>query len=55
MVTRYVVGLEQGGEVVVVRQNVSGPEPAEREGQPAAVAWAPGHTFDIEPQREEDE
>jgi len=55
MVTRYVVGLEQGGEVVVVRQNVSGPEAAERAGQPAAVAWNPGQTFDIEPQREEEE
>jgi putative spermidine/putrescine transport system ATP-binding protein len=54
MVTRYVVDLERGGEVVVVRQNVSGPEPAERAGRPAAVAWNPGHTFDIEPQREEE-
>jgi putative spermidine/putrescine transport system ATP-binding protein len=55
MVTRYIVDLDQGGEVVVVRQNVSGPEPAERAGRPAAVAWNPGHTFDIEPQREEEE
>ena len=55
MVTRYMVDLAQGGEVVVVRQNVSGPEPAERAGQPAAVAWNPGHTFEIEPQREEEE
>jgi putative spermidine/putrescine transport system ATP-binding protein len=55
MVTRYVVGLEQGGEVVVVRQNVSGPEPAERVGQPAAVAWDLSHTFDIATEREEDE
>jgi putative spermidine/putrescine transport system ATP-binding protein len=55
MVTRYVLDLEQGGEVVVVRQNSTGPEPAERAGQPAAVAWNPGHTFEIEPQREEEE
>ena len=55
MVTRYMVDLDQGGEVVVVRQNVSGPEPTERAGQPAAVAWNQGHTFEIEPQREEEE
>jgi putative spermidine/putrescine transport system ATP-binding protein len=55
MVTRYVVELEQGGEIVVVRQNTSGPQPAEQAGQPAAVAWDPGHTFDIATEREEEE
>jgi putative spermidine/putrescine transport system ATP-binding protein len=55
MVTRYVVGLEQGGEVVVVRQNTSGPEAAGREGEHAAVAWSPESTFDIATEREEDE
>jgi putative spermidine/putrescine transport system ATP-binding protein len=55
MITRYVVGLEQGGEVVVVRQNAAGPEPAGREGEHAAVAWRPESTFDIATEREEDE
>jgi putative spermidine/putrescine transport system ATP-binding protein len=54
MVTRYVVDLDAGGDVVVVRQNTSGPHAAEREGEPAAVAWNPGHTFEIEPTKEDE-
>jgi putative spermidine/putrescine transport system ATP-binding protein len=46
-ITRYVVELDQGGEIVVVKQNTSGPLPAGDEGRPATVAWDPGHTYDI--------
>jgi putative spermidine/putrescine transport system ATP-binding protein len=53
-ITRYVVDLDQGGEVVVVRQNTSGPFPAGEEGRPATVAWDSGHTFDIQGRRKED-
>jgi putative spermidine/putrescine transport system ATP-binding protein len=54
MVTRYVVDLVGGGEIVVVRQNESGPPPAGGEGRPVTVAWDPGHTFEIrEPTKEE--
>ena len=53
-ITRYAVDLDQGGEVVVVRQNTAGPFPAGDEGRPATVAWDPGHTFAIEHSRKED-
>jgi len=53
-ITRYTVELEQGGELVVVRQNTSGPQPAGEEGRPVTVAWDPGHTFDMKGQREEE-
>jgi putative spermidine/putrescine transport system ATP-binding protein len=53
-ITRYVVDLDQGGEVILVRQNTSGPFPAGDEGRPATVAWDPGHTFDIQGRRKED-
>jgi putative spermidine/putrescine transport system ATP-binding protein len=55
MITRYVVDLEQGGEIVVVRQNASGPDLDEHEGGPAAVAWNPNHTFEIQGRTEEEE
>jgi putative spermidine/putrescine transport system ATP-binding protein len=53
-ITRYTVELEQGGELVVVRQNTSGPQQAGEEGRPATVAWDPGHTYDMKVQREEE-
>jgi putative spermidine/putrescine transport system ATP-binding protein len=53
-ITRYVVDLDQGGEIVVVRQNTSGPFPAGDEGRPATVAWDPGHTYDMKDRREEE-
>jgi putative spermidine/putrescine transport system ATP-binding protein len=54
MVTRYVVVLEQGGEIVVVRQNTAGPFSPEDRGRPAAVAWDPAHTFEIKDTRREE-
>jgi putative spermidine/putrescine transport system ATP-binding protein len=54
MVTRYVVVLEQGGEIVVVRQNTAGPFSPEDQGRPATVAWDPAHTFEIKDTRREE-
>jgi putative spermidine/putrescine transport system ATP-binding protein len=53
-ITRYVVDLDQGGEVVVVRQNTSGPVPVGDEGRPVTVAWNPDQTFDIQGRRKEE-
>jgi putative spermidine/putrescine transport system ATP-binding protein len=54
MITRYVIDLDRGGELVVVRQNASGPFPVEDEGRPVTVAWNPNQTFEIEGKRKED-
>jgi putative spermidine/putrescine transport system ATP-binding protein len=57
MITRYVVDLEQGGEVVAVRQNSSGSAAAaaEERGAAVTVAWNPEDTFAIQGRREEEE
>jgi putative spermidine/putrescine transport system ATP-binding protein len=52
-VTRTVVDLEQGGEVVVVSQNSSGPPVAAERGLAVTVAWSPDATFAIEGRRKE--
>jgi putative spermidine/putrescine transport system ATP-binding protein len=54
MITRYVVDLDEGGEVVVVRQNTTGPLPAGDEGKPATVTWDPGATFAIQDGQKEE-
>jgi putative spermidine/putrescine transport system ATP-binding protein len=57
MTTRYLVDLEQGGELVVVSQNSAGApqgEPAAERGRPATVAWNPEHTFAIQGRRKEE-
>jgi putative spermidine/putrescine transport system ATP-binding protein len=49
MITRYAVALEQGGEVVVVRQNSAGAAQEEltaETGRAATVAWHPEYTFE---------
>ena len=53
-ITRYTVELERGGELVVVRQNSSGPQPAGEEGRSAMVAWNPDQTFEIQGRRKEE-
>src|SRR4029079_656796 len=52
-VTRTVVDLEQGGQVVVVSQNSAGPPPAEGAGRAVMVAWNPDSTLAIQGRREE--
>jgi putative spermidine/putrescine transport system ATP-binding protein len=50
MVTRYLVELEAGGELQVVRQNLemSSREAQELEGRHVRVAWHEEQTFAIE-------
>jgi putative spermidine/putrescine transport system ATP-binding protein len=51
MFTRYVVELDSGGELSVVRQNLetSSQEALESKGKRVRLEWRPEHTFDIEP------
>jgi putative spermidine/putrescine transport system ATP-binding protein len=58
MVTRYVVELDRGGELVVVRQNLerTSAEALEERGRAVLLSWSPAHTFTIqEAKREEEE
>jgi putative spermidine/putrescine transport system ATP-binding protein len=50
MVTRYIVELDGGGELVVVRQNLetSSQEALEARGRRVRLEWRPEHTFVIE-------
>jgi putative spermidine/putrescine transport system ATP-binding protein len=49
MVTRYLVALERGGELQVVRQNLetSSTEALEQRGRPVTVGWSEEHTYAI--------
>jgi putative spermidine/putrescine transport system ATP-binding protein len=49
MVTRYVVDLDGGGELVVVRQNLetSSQEALSEQGKRVRLSWRPEHTYEI--------
>jgi len=49
MVTRYIVELDAGGELVVVRQNLetSSQEAIEARGRRVRLDWRPEHTYEI--------
>ena len=51
MFTRYLVELDSGGELTVVRQNLetSSQEALESKGRRVRLEWRPEHTFEIEP------
>jgi putative spermidine/putrescine transport system ATP-binding protein len=51
MFTRYMVELDSGGELTVVRQNLesSSQEALESRGKRVRLEWRPEHTFEIEP------
>jgi putative spermidine/putrescine transport system ATP-binding protein len=51
-VTRYLIDLERGGQIIVVRQNEAAPHAIEP-GQTVAVAWRPEDAFAIEGRRKE--
>jgi putative spermidine/putrescine transport system ATP-binding protein len=55
MVTRFVVELDRGGELIVVRQNLetSSQEALEERGRRVRLEWRPEHTYRIEPPKEE--
>jgi putative spermidine/putrescine transport system ATP-binding protein len=50
MVTRYVVDLDSGGALVVVRQNLetSSQEALAEQGKRVRLSWRPEHTYEIE-------
>jgi putative spermidine/putrescine transport system ATP-binding protein len=50
MFTRYVVELDSGGELTVVRQNLetSSADALESRGRRVRLEWRPEHTFDME-------
>ena len=51
MVTRYVVELEGGGELSVVRQNLetTSADVVEARGRPVRLEWRSEHTYEIDP------
>jgi putative spermidine/putrescine transport system ATP-binding protein len=57
MFTRYIVELDSGGELTVVRQNLetSSQEALESKGRRVRLEWRPQHTYEIEstPKKEE--
>lgn len=50
MVTRYVVDLDAGGELAVVRQNLetSSQEALAEQGKRVRLSWRPEHTYEID-------
>ncbi|TMK79628.1 MAG: ABC transporter ATP-binding protein, partial [Actinobacteria bacterium] len=50
MVTRYAVELDEGGELMVIRQNLetTSSEALEARGRRVRLAWRPEHTYEIE-------
>jgi putative spermidine/putrescine transport system ATP-binding protein len=50
MVTRYVVDLDAGGQLMVVRQNLetSSTEALEARGRRVRLEWRPEHTYAID-------
>jgi putative spermidine/putrescine transport system ATP-binding protein len=55
MFTRYVVDLDDGGELVVVRQNLetSSTEALDARGRRVLLVWRPEHAIETRPQQEE--
>jgi putative spermidine/putrescine transport system ATP-binding protein len=55
MFTRYTVDLDDGGELVVVRQNLetSSTEALDARGRRVLLEWRPEHAIETKPQREE--
>jgi len=47
VLTRYVVDLDGGGELVVSRQNTEGPASGEAKGNRVRLAWRPEQAFTI--------
>jgi putative spermidine/putrescine transport system ATP-binding protein len=51
MVTRYVVDLDRGGVLTVVRQNLetTSADVVEARGRAVGLEWRPEHTYEIDP------
>jgi hypothetical protein len=56
MVTRYMVDLDEGGLLMVIRQNLetTSSEVLEARGRRVRLAWRPEHTYVIETGEEEE-
>jgi putative spermidine/putrescine transport system ATP-binding protein len=56
MLTRYIVELDGGGELVAVRQNLetSSQDALNQRGNRVRLEWNPGHTFDLTLRRDSD-
>jgi putative spermidine/putrescine transport system ATP-binding protein len=56
MLTRYLVELDRGGELVAVRQNLetSSQDALKQRGNRVRLQWRPGHTFDLTQRRDLD-
>jgi putative spermidine/putrescine transport system ATP-binding protein len=56
MATRYIVDLEGGGQLTVVRQNLetSSVQALEARGRRVRLAWRPEHTLTLDPQEEKE-
>jgi putative spermidine/putrescine transport system ATP-binding protein len=56
-VTRYVVELDSGGQLVAVRQNLetSSQDALKQRGNRARLQWRPQHTFDLTQRRDSDD
>ena len=54
MLTRYIVELDRGGELVAVRQNLetSSQDALKQRGNRVRLQWRPGHTFDLTQRRD---
>ena len=57
MVTRYLVELDEGGELQVVRQNLetSSAEALEQRGRKVTVGWRPEHTVAVQEETRREE
>ena len=57
MVTRYAIELDEGGELMVIRQNLetTSGEALEARGRRVRLSWRPEHTFAIETGSEEEQ
>jgi putative spermidine/putrescine transport system ATP-binding protein len=55
--TRFIIELDQGGELTVMRQNLetTSEQVLEEKGRRVSLAWRPEHTFTIEAGRESEE
>jgi putative spermidine/putrescine transport system ATP-binding protein len=53
-VTRYLVDLDQGGQLVAIRQNLetSSQDALKQRGNRARLSWRPGHTYDLTQRRD---
>jgi putative spermidine/putrescine transport system ATP-binding protein len=54
MLTRYIVELDDGGQLVAVRQNLetSSQDALKQRGNRVRLQWRPGHTFDLTQRRD---